>query len=1072
MVAAILRVRLLGAPDLRLGGAALPPLESARALSLLAYLLLHREAAQPRQRLAFPLWPDSTEAQARTNLRHVLHTLRRTLPGLDRYLEVTPRTLAWRADPPFWLDVAAFEELADGDPEALAGAVALYRGDLLEGLDDEWLAEDRERLRRRCLQALERLVALLAERGDHAGAIPYAERLLRQDPLQEAAWRTLMGLHDARGDRARALHVYHACAATLERELGVEPSPPTRRAYEALLGGQGSPDSAGPAAGRAGPLGGPPLVGRAAQQARLQALWQAAEGGQARLVVVTGEAGIGKTRLVEELRAWCARRGVATADARSYPAEGALAYGPVVAWLRSEALAGPLRRLDPPLLGQLARLLPELQPAAPDPPGAGPDGDRRRLLFDALVRALLATGRPLLLVADDLQWVDRETLPFLHYLLRARPPAALLVVATVRGEEVDDRHPLRDLLTGLGALDRVAEVELGRLSGHETAALARAAGRPLTAPEAGRLFADTEGNPLFVVETLRAGWGSDGTDPGPLSPRVQAVIEARLAQLSPPARELVGVAATIGREFTADTLSAASGTEGEALVLGLDELWRRRIVRDRGPDAYDFTHDRIREVAYLALSPARRRHTHQLVAAALARLNPDDQGPVAAQLAAHHEAAGAVEQAAGWYERAAAEAQRVSANAEAVRLLERVLELHGTLPPTPGRRARELAVLTTLPTLIGQVEGYGSDRVAEVQDRGLELAGALGVEPEPPLLRSLAIASLVRGDFVGARRVGARLRVGGERDRDAMRVVEGDYVLGIAAFWQGDLEAARGHFEAAVDRYRPEDRPAHLVRYELDPKVICLSRLGNTLWFLGRPAAATRSRDAALALADEVGHPYSRATALVFAALLALELGDADDLRRRAGELRAWCRQHQARTIEVPVEAFAGYLDVLDGHPEAGLGRIRGALDDCGRPEDAPGLRASILRVLLEAAAAAGDTRGRLSAADLALAPDAGTRLWESEARRHRAEALAALGAPTDTVEAELDRALQVARRQGARMLELRAEASLLHHRADPDPERRARRGTPRGTPQERPAGQDRPVPTDRQAEVEERRPR
>jgi DNA-binding SARP family transcriptional activator len=238
---------------------------------------------------------------------------------------VTPRTLAWRADSPFWLDVAAFEELADGDPEALAGAVALYRGDLLEGLDDEWLAEGRERLRRRCLQALERLVALLAERGDHAGAIPYAERLLRQDPLQEAAWRTLMGLHDARGDRARALHAYHACAATLERELGVEPSPPIRRAYEALLGGRESPDSAGPAAARAGPLGGPPLVGRAAQQAGLQALWRAAERGQARLVVVTGEAGIGKTRLVEELRTWCARRGVAPADARSYPAEGALA---------------------------------------------------------------------------------------------------------------------------------------------------------------------------------------------------------------------------------------------------------------------------------------------------------------------------------------------------------------------------------------------------------------------------------------------------------------------------------------------------------------------------------------------------------------------------------------------------------------------------------------------------------------------------------------------------------------------------------------------------------------------------
>jgi DNA-binding SARP family transcriptional activator len=268
-----LRIRLLGELDLRLDGLPLAPLESARAESLLAYLLLHREAPQSRQRLAFLLWPDSTEPQARTNLRHVLHNLRRALPDLDRFLQVTQRTLQWRPDGPCWLDVAAFQAClsradgADGGGvAALTEAVELYRGDLLEGAQDEWLLGEREQLRRRYLGALERLATLLAARGDHAEAIAHAEQLLRADPLHEQAYRVLMGLHDGRGDRARALHTYHACAAVLERELGVEPSSSTRRVYESLLDQeslvsadrQGGP--AGPWAARrwsAGPANGP-----------------------------------------------------------------------------------------------------------------------------------------------------------------------------------------------------------------------------------------------------------------------------------------------------------------------------------------------------------------------------------------------------------------------------------------------------------------------------------------------------------------------------------------------------------------------------------------------------------------------------------------------------------------------------------------------------------------------------------------------------------------------------------------------------------------------------------------------
>jgi DNA-binding SARP family transcriptional activator len=1043
MGSATLRVRLLGELDLRHGEAALAPLGSARAESLLAYLLLHREAAQPRQRLAFLLWPDSSEPQARTNLRHLLHNLRRALPDPDRFLEVTPRTLRWRPDAPSWLDVAAFEDAlarAGREPDrravdALREAVGLYGGDLLQGAWDDWLLEQRERLRQRYLEALERLVDLLEARGELAEAVGHAERILREDPLREATYRVLMRLHDRRGDRARALRAYHRCAATLERELGVEPAAATRRVYEALL-----PAPAEPAARErpapAGPAGRPPLIGRAGQRARLVELWRASERGAAQLVLVTGEPGAGKSRLVEELSSWCAQQGVATAEARSYPAEGALAYGPVASWLRSGRLAAHLRRLDPAAQAELARLLPELRPPGP-PPTPAPERERRRLLFEALAQALALPGRPLLLVADDLQWADTETLQFLHFLLRDRPGAPLLVAATARDEELGDRHPLRALRTGLRALGQLTELELGRLSGEETAALAeRLAGRAVPAPEAERLFAETEGNPLFVVEMLRAGWPGGSGERGPVPPRVQAVIESRLAQLSGPARDLAGVAATIGREFTTDVLAAASQADEEVLVGSLDELWRRRVVRDRGPEAYDFAHDRIREVAYNALGPARRRATHLRVARALERLHAGDPEPVAAQLAAHLEHAGRAEEAAGWFERGAGPAQRLGANAEAVRLLDGALALLRALPPTPARRARELAVVTRLQVPVGVVHGYASDALAQVHRQAQELAGGLGVEPEAPLLLSLALASLVRGDFEGAQRVGERLRAGGEAGADDVRRVEGEYVLGIAAFWKGEFATARRHFEAAVERYRAEQRPAHLLRFGLDLEIVCASRLANTLWFLGRPDAAARARADALALADRVGHPHSRATALVFATLLALDLRDPASVRAHAAALAARPGDHEAAT-RASAGALAGYVEVLEGRAAAGIARIRRAAAE-DPEEHAPGLHAALARVLLAACAAAGDARAGLAAADRVVAAADNVRTWEAEGRRLRGEFLAALGAPAGEVEAELEEAVRTARRQGARMLELRAAASLLRHRLDAAPGRPA----------------------------------
>ena len=336
----MLHVSLLGERSITDDGAGIQ-VRSSHAVALVAFLAAHAGAPQPRQRIAGMFWPDSTDAQALTNLRRELHHLRQVLAD-DRSLVVTPRDLCWRDCGTCRVDLRVFDSerqaalaaAAAGDDAGVlahaATAVAQYKGDLLPGGYDDWLLEARSELERQCTDLCDLLCTARARTGDLAGAVDAVRRRIQLQPLEEAGYRTLMLLQADLGDRAGAVSTYHHCASVLERELGVIPDPATRQAFQRLMA-DGDPAGASlpgpqPDAARSG-LAAARLVGRSRELGLLQDLWRAAAAGRPGLALVGGGAGVGKTRLVAEIAEMARLQGAVVASSQCFGMLGAAGPG-------------------------------------------------------------------------------------------------------------------------------------------------------------------------------------------------------------------------------------------------------------------------------------------------------------------------------------------------------------------------------------------------------------------------------------------------------------------------------------------------------------------------------------------------------------------------------------------------------------------------------------------------------------------------------------------------------------------------------------------------------------------------
>jgi DNA-binding SARP family transcriptional activator len=1039
-----LQVRLLGRFSLTVDGRpALGP-TTARLQSLFAYLLLHADAPQSRAQLSFTFWPDASESNARNNLRQLLHQLRQALPDPDRYLRADATSVQWAADSSFGLDVTIFDRaVAEAEDARRAGnaprrraclerAVDQCQGPLLPSCYDDWIGPVRERLARRCEEAVAALVAQLEEQREYARAITLVRHWLQHDPLDEEAYRRLMRLLALSGDRVAALAAYRQCADVLRRELAAEPSAETLRTHERIRGAEPGPPT--PPGGREGTPAAPSLVARQAEWSRLRDAWERATLGRAGFALVTGDAGIGKSRLAEELLTWAQRQGVTTAQTRSYAAEGRLSLAPVSEWLRSEALSPHLARLEDVWRVEVARILPEILTARPDLPRPAPMaefGDRLRF-FEGLARAALLAPPPLLLLIDDLQWCDRETIEWLHFLSRFDPEGRLLVLGTARSEELDAAHPLPALLRHLRSASRLVEIGLEPLDAAETADLAAQVGsRALDATAATRLYRETEGNPLFIVETVRA--ESAGGPPGApehgipgLPPRAHAVIAGRLAQLSDHAREIAAAAAVVGRAFALDVLVRLAGDE-EVVVRALDELWRKRLIRERGPNAYDFTHDKLRDVAYGETSAPQRRRLHRRVAEALVALHEKDLDPVSAQVAAHYESAGLLEQAIPHYWRAAIVAQGVYAHDEAMALAGRALSLLQELPASARRDGWELDLQLVLAPTYRVMRGWAAPDLVEVLDRALALCDRVGTGAQ-----RAQILYGMQSSYIVAGRLEKSALITDEMVR-VFRETQSPEPPRSAFVMMAGVRLQIGRFQEAcddIDGLVREADPGQLQRLQesqgLNYEVLARAWQSHALWCLGRPDTAFAGASHALRLARQLGQPFSQAIAATYLALLQQLRADPATFRGQAKEALGLATEFKATYYLAWAAILVAYAETLDNPGATGLARLGSAIESF--KETGARLRLPYyLALQADAHLRAGEADAGLVAVEEALSRGRETneRWWDAELHRLRAELLMAGGAEAAEAEAALKRALEIARGQQAKSLELRAARTL-----------------------------------------------
>ena len=702
--------------------------------ALLAFLLLQRHAPQPRQKIAFAFWPDSTEKQAYTNLRKLFYLLRQSLPNADDFLVADYFTIGWRQDAAYTCDVVALEQALDQVernpapvPTVIEQVLALYQGEVLPTCYSEWILPIRHALHERVINTLTHALSGLEAQQEYQIGLRTAEHLRRLEPLYEDAYRHLMHLRARSGDLTGALRVYQECAALLAQELDIAPAAETQALYAHLLKAKPTADttalrqelvSNGGVSPRTISLPSTSTTattstvtsgsfqGCQQELAALHSSFVQAITGQMSLVFVRGESGIGKTQLVDEfMRQIAEKQSLLCLQGRCYAAEQSAPY---TMW--SDALSRLVAADRQPLLQdlpdvwrqQFARLVPGLA-SSPDATVDLAAADNQLRLLQGIVQGLrhIAQTHPLIIFFDDIHWADVASLELLHYASRHLIAAPILFIGAYSPEVATDNLALQTILRETSP----PTIEVTPIDATGVSAWLDQLNVAISPQLALRLHQHCGGNRFMLIETIRVLLDEGKLDQTagdlPLPQRVQALIQARMATLSDMNRRLLAAAAVIGRSCDLILLRQVSGQPEMEMLGQVDDLLKRAFLREvneePGQEALAISHTLIRQVAYHGQSRSQRQALHRRTAEALSTLHPPQM--VTEEIAYHYEQA-AHPEAMKYLRQAVQQAETLYALPHATDLTTRALAFQAKyLDDQPGQR---FELLLTRESLLDQ----------------------------------------------------------------------------------------------------------------------------------------------------------------------------------------------------------------------------------------------------------------------------------------------------------------------------------------------------------------------------------
>ena len=795
-----------------------------------------------------------------------------------------------------------------------------------------------------------------------------------------------------------------------------------------------------------------PLVGRDSELQQLQKVWGQVVDGHGQVVMVTGEAGIGKSRLVKSLTEHASAEQAWFTHCQCSPYYQHTAFYPLIDLLerivlrfeRQDSLAQKLTKLEGflvqsglplaesvPLFSSLLSIPLGGEYDSPDMPAEQQKQQTMRAMMTIPFRR--AEKQPVMLIVEDLHWIDPTTLEYLNMLVEVIHTAPILAVFTCRPEF---QRPWTDNLN-------VMTLEINRLPSDAAAELTRqvAQGKSLPAEVAAEVVSKTDGVPLFIEELtkmlLESGLLEERQDryalTGPLPPlaipnTLQDSLMARLDRMAP-VKGLAQLGATLGRGFSYPLLQAVSPWDDDTLRQGLEQLVAAEFLYEEGTppqSTYRFKHALIQDAAYQSLLKSTRQQHHQRIASTLESEFSETAATQPELLAHHYTEAGLTEQAIPYWEAAGRRALQRFANREASNHATRGLELLATLPETPHRAKQELSLQLVLGPSLSFVGGPQS--VEHIYARARELAREVGSTPELfPALSGLAYAQIVRGRLREARTLAEEFLELAAPQQDSLVLAAGNSMVAYAAWWQGDFIDVRDHSRQGLGLYNPDQHRAGISAYNQNPGIICgyLTALSN--WVLGYPTQASLAMEQTLAHAKELQHPYSVGLTLLFSAQLFQLRREPGPALACAEEAIAVSAEHGLHAVELWCLLPRGWAAVQRGDVAAGVADIREAMDR----RRAIGIGAVwpwFLALLAAAQGSIGQFEDAFRALEEALqwARQNDERLYVTEVHRIKGELLLQQATP-DAAQAErcFEEALALARRGQAKSWELRAAISM-----------------------------------------------